>query len=392
MVKRPFWIRRIEQAWSSRPLCWLQGVRRSGKTSLARMLEHCEYFNCESPRTRAQMADPDGFLGRLDGKRIVLDEVHRLENPSELLKLAADGYPATRVLATGSSTLSATRKFRDTLTGRKQVVTLTPLAGEDLEGFGGDLKRRLWRGGLPGFFLSGEPLDQEYQEWMDDYWARDIQEMFRLGNRGAFLRFVELLFAQSGGLFEATRFARDCRVSHTTIANYLAVLEATGVAWVVRPYSTRKATELVAAPKVYGFDTGFAAYFRGLEAAGDPDWGALWELYTLNELKARLPGLKTRYWRDKQGHEVDFVLQGGRGAPLVAVECKWSSRAADLSNLEVFKRRYPAARCVVAAADAGRPARLGGEARAELVSLEGLVSLLEAQAGPRAALSINPPA
>lgn len=47
----------------------------------------------------------------------MLDEVHRLRNPSELLKIAADHYPTTRIIATGSSTLGATRKFRDSLTG-----------------------------------------------------------------------------------------------------------------------------------------------------------------------------------------------------------------------------------------------------------------------------------
>jgi predicted AAA+ superfamily ATPase len=61
------------------------------------------------------MDDPAGFLKSLEGKRVVLDEVHRLRNPSELLKIAADHYPAVRVIATGSSTLGATRKFRDSL-------------------------------------------------------------------------------------------------------------------------------------------------------------------------------------------------------------------------------------------------------------------------------------
>ena len=51
---------------------------------------------------------------------IVLDEIHRLENPSEVLKIAADHFPHLRVLATGSSTLAARRKFRYTLTGRKR--------------------------------------------------------------------------------------------------------------------------------------------------------------------------------------------------------------------------------------------------------------------------------
>ena len=72
---------------------------------------------------------------------------------------------------------------------------------------------------------------------MDAYWAKDIQELFRLERRQSFQKFAELLMAQSGGIFEATKFTRPCKVGRTTIANYLAVLEATFVAHVIRPYS-----------------------------------------------------------------------------------------------------------------------------------------------------------
>jgi predicted AAA+ superfamily ATPase len=90
---------------------------------------------------------------------------------------------------------------------------------------------------------------------MDAYWAKDIQELFRLERRDSFQRFTELVMAQSGGIFDATRFAGPCEVSRPTITNYLCVLEATFVAHVIRPFSTRRPTEIVAAPKVYGFDT-----------------------------------------------------------------------------------------------------------------------------------------
>ena len=92
--------------------------------------------------------------------------------------------------------------------------------------------------------------EREIQEWIDSYWAKDIPERFRFERRHSFQRFVELVHIQSGGLFEAARFARDCEVSRTSITNYLAVREATFVIHVVRPFSGRRATEIVAAPKV----------------------------------------------------------------------------------------------------------------------------------------------
>ena len=50
--------------------------------------------------------------------------------------------------------------------------------------------------------------ESDYQEWMDAYWSKDIQSLFRLGSRDSFLKFVELMFLQSGGIFEASHFAQ----------------------------------------------------------------------------------------------------------------------------------------------------------------------------------------
>ena len=300
------------------------------------------------------MEDPEAFLDAHKGKRVVLDEIHRLPNPSELLKIAADHYPTVRIIATGSSTLGATRKFRDSLTGRKGEIWLTPAMSDDLDSLHvKSLEKRLYRGGLPPFLLADAPNENDFQEWMDSYWAKDIQEMFRLERRQSFLRFVELLLTASGGIFEATRYARASEVSRPTIANYLSVLETTYVAHVIRPYSTGKVAEIVAAPKVYGFDTGFVCYFRGWHTPRPDDLGLLWEHYVLNEIHARLQTRRIQYWRDKQGHEVDFVL-ARRGAPPVAVECKWSARDFDPKPLKAFAARYPKAQHFVVASDVDR--------------------------------------
>jgi predicted AAA+ superfamily ATPase len=357
MIRRPFWIQRIEKAWEHRSIVWLAGVRRSGKTVLCQSLSNIEYFDCELPRIRRQMEDPEAFLSSVQGKRIVLDEAHRLPNPSELLKIAADHFPAVKIIATASSSLHASRKFRDTLTGRKVTVHLTPMNLEDVQVFGGeDLSCRLLRGGLPPFFLSREFPERDFQEWMDSYWAKDIQELFRLERRAAFQRFLELLFVRSGGIFEATAFAAPCEVSRTTILNYLNALELTCVCDIIRPFSTRKSSEIIAAPKIFVFDTGFISYYRGWRELRPEDKGILWEHMVLNEIRSCWPEGEVRYWRDKFGHEVDFILLR-RGRAPVAVECKWSLVPDETAGLAAFRRRYPQGENWMVAGDSGRPLR-----------------------------------
>lgn len=354
MIARGFWQRKVERAWERRSVVWLSGVRRVGKTSLAQGLPEIEYFDCELPRVRRLMDDPEAFLASVEGRRVVLDEIHRLQEPSQLLKIAADHFQTTKILATGSSTLGASARFKDSLTGRKMEVWLTPMNSADLDAFGGrGLDRRFLRGGLPPFFLTDEAVETELQEWVDAYWAKDVLELFRLERRASFQRFFELLLAQSGGIFEASRFARPCEVSRTTISNYLAVLEATFVVHVVRPFSRGGASEIVAAPKVYGFDTGFVCHHRGIASLRQEDRGLLWEHYVLNELHSRLGRRPLRYWRNKHGNEVDFVILRGE-KPVLAVECKWSADDFDAANLRSFQQRYPESQALVVAADVDR--------------------------------------
>ena len=152
MVHRTHWISAIEGLWREKSIVWLSGVRRVGKTFLCQSLPDMEYLDCELPSIRRTLEDPERFLRDLGPRRMVLDEVHRLANPSELLKIAADYHPGTHIVATGSSSLGASRRFRDTLTDRKRDLWLTPMLIQDEHEFGlRSLDHRFRSGGLPPF-------------------------------------------------------------------------------------------------------------------------------------------------------------------------------------------------------------------------------------------------
>jgi predicted AAA+ superfamily ATPase len=235
------------------------------------------------------------------------------------------------------------------------------------------LNRRLLHGGLPPFYLADSLPGREFQEWMDAYWAKDILELFRLERRHSFQRFAELLMAQSGGIFEATKFATPCEVSRTTIANYLAVLEATFVAHIVRPFSRNRSDEITPAPRVYAFDTGFVCAHRGWTGLRPEDFGILWEHLVLNELNAGLQTREISYWRSKHGNEIDFVLSP-KGRLPIAIECKRSANEFEPAHLRVFRARYPGDMNFVVAADVGRSyERAFQDLRVRFVDLDQLI-------------------
>jgi hypothetical protein len=75
---------------------------------------------------------------------------------------------------------------------------------------------------------------------------------------------------------------------------------------------------------------------------------------TLNEMMARRQSRDILYWRDKRGHEIDFILTGRRNKPL-AIECEWSAADFDATNLHAFRWQYADGDNYVLAQDVDRP-------------------------------------
>ena len=340
MVNRTYWLNLINFCFKKRNIIWLHGVRRIGKTFLCKSIKGINYFDCEIPAVRREVED-ENFLEYNKNKIIALDEIHRLHIPHQILKLAADYHKDIKIIATGSSTLQAYKRFHDTLSGRKYDIWLTPAMSIDLQNFNQtDIKKRLLKGGLPNFLNSNHNLQKDYSEWLDSFWAKDIQELFHLEKRYSFMKFIELLMENSGGIFDATKYAKRCEVSRHTITSYRSVLEMTSIISVIRPFSKKRTNEIVSAPKIYGFDTGFIFFMKGWDSLRNEDCGLLWEHLVLNELQAIRQGRNIFYWRDKSGHEIDFILLSGQNKP-ITIECKWRMEKFDDRNLQIFRKKYP---------------------------------------------------
>jgi predicted AAA+ superfamily ATPase len=354
MVSRSFWSSLLSSAWERKTAVWLAGVRGVGKTSFCQALWDAEFFDCESPRVRRLMADPEEFWRKLRGKKVVLDEIHRLPNAFPLLKTAAERFPSSRLLVTAPVSLQANPNVREALGERLAQIWLTPMMSQDLVDFGNiALEHRFLRGGLPSFFASPTLPEWDFQQWMDSFWAKDIQDFFRIEQRDSFHHFMELLSARSGELFEAVRYTDRCGVSRTTIRKYLQALETSLAVLVVRPFSTRRAVEIVTIPQTYVFDTGFLCYSRGWQNLREGDFGILWKHYVLNEICAHLQDPQVQYWRDKRGHEVDFILID-REWGVITMTCLWKARDFTPRGLQAFRYHYPSGPNWVVCGDAPR--------------------------------------
>jgi uncharacterized protein len=296
MINRSFWLQRLHSAWEETPIAWLCGVRRVGKTTLAGSLgaDQVLYLNCDLPSTEEVIADPEMFYRGCTKPVVVFDEIHQLRDPARVLKIGADAFPKLKILATGSSTLAASKKFRDTLTGRKRLVHLTPVLWDELEAFGVTLQKRLFHGGLPPALLAESKKPSFYREWLDSFFARDIQRLFGFRDINRFNALFEYLLKQSGGQFEVTKTATALGITRPTVESHVSALEITQAVTLVRPFHGGGLNELVKQPKIYGFDTGFVSFARGWDPLRQDDFGPLWEHIVLEHLQAHFPDTPPR--------------------------------------------------------------------------------------------------
>jgi hypothetical protein len=210
---------------------------------------------------------------------------------------------------------------------------------------------------------------------MDSYFARDVQELFHLEKRAGFLKLLELVFRQSVGMLDATSLAKHAGVSRPTVANWLEIFQVTHVAHMLRPFAGGGRRELLAQPKMYGFDTGFVCHARGWDSLRAEDCGLLWEHLVLETLLS-LPVPKLYFWRDKQQREVDFVLPRGREV-VDAIECKWNVDAFETRGFAAFRENYRKGRNLVVSPQVTTPYRQRrGNLLVEFLPIHGLRGLL----------------
>ena len=343
MINRNIWLKQLQNGWSRRSIVWLSGVRRVGKTTLARMLPDAVYLNCDLPSVHRTLEEPELFLDSRDPDRVlILDEVHRLDDPSRLLKIAADEYLHLRILATGSSTLAATRKFRDSLTGRKQAIHLCPVLWEECEDSFAvrDLDRRLLYGGLPEALLAAGKDPDFYNEWLDSFYARDVLELFGIRNRQGFLSLFRLLLRQSGGQLDYSRLSSLSEQSRPTVKSHVEALQVAHAVFLLSPFHGGGKREIVSRPKCYAFDTGFVTFEKGWDSIREDDRGLLWEHLVLDALRFQHADKDIFYWQDKSRREVDFVVRHTRDR-VDAIECKINPDRFNSGSVETFRSIYP---------------------------------------------------
>lgn len=319
-VPRDEHLRHVRLLLGEFPVVALVGPRQVGKTTLARQLAATQeapvaWFDLEDPVDLARLAEPGLELRPLRGL-VVLDEIHRLPDVFQLLRVLADrpGVPA-RFLVLGSASPELLRQSSETLAGR--------VAFHELDGFGlkevADAERLWLRGGYPRSYLAHSlPASRRWRDgFIRTFLSRDVRE-FHAGTSPVTLRrFWTMLAHWHGQVWNGAEFGRAFGVSHTTVRRYLDLLTSVFVVRQLQPWFENIAKRQVRSPKVYVGDSGLLHALLGLTTREDvlshPRVGASWEGFVVQQI-ANLTGALPEqcfHWSTHTGAEVDLLIIDG---------------------------------------------------------------------------------
>jgi hypothetical protein len=343
--------------WTQYPVLTITGPRQSGKTTLARTLfpEAC-YVNLELPDLRAAaLADPRDFLARHPPPAI-FDEVQFV--PSLLAYIQAEVDEAgtnSRFVLTGSHQPALRAALSESLAGRTGLLELLPLSLRELAAAGILHSRDEWL--YSGFqprlqSPSPPPPDVLYADYFRTYVERDVRQLVNLRRLAPFETFLRCLAGRVGQLLNVESLASDVGVSPTAVRDWLSVLEASYVVFLLRPYYRNFGKRFVKSPKVYFTEPGLAAWLLGIRepahAAAHPLLGALFEnLVVADFLKDRLnAGLSPDLWfmRTSNGLEADLVVEDGPSLDLYEIKAGTTFHPHMAASLRRLRSTLPGVR------------------------------------------------
>lgn len=341
------------------PVLLLTGPRQVGKTT---MLEHLIEVEGKGRKkvslddlTLRELAktDPKMFF-QLYQPPLLIDEVQYAPELFPYIKIMVDErHQPGDFWLTGSQLFKMMEGVQESLAGRVALLHLSPLSQSEImkrppeppfslelpllsERQNGrqmlntpEVFQRIHQGGMPAL-VTGTYSNASifYSSYIDTYMERDVRRLSNDIDSLKFLRFLRSVAARASQQVNYKGIADDAEIDQTTAKNWLHVLEALGIIFLLEPYSNNVLKRTVYTPKLYFYDSGIVCYLTrwsspetAMEGAMS---GALLENYTVAEIIKTYQNAGQEpflyYYRDKDAREIDLILE--RDGKLFPIEIK----------------------------------------------------------------------
>lgn len=304
------------------PVITITGPRQSGKTYLAKnTLINYQYVNLEDLEIRSfAKNDPKGFFKKYPGK-LIIDEIQRVPELTSYIQVVTDEKNQSgQFVLTGSQNFQIMDTLSQSLAGRTANLTLLPFSFNEIEkkykkkDF---IDKLIFTGFYPRIYDKRLNPTEMLSSYVASYVERDLKQLSAIKNLDLFQRFMVLCAGRVGQLLNLNNISNDLGVSSNTLKEWLSLLRASYIIFLLQPFHPNINKRLVKSPKLYFYDVGLACYLLGIDNEKQlkthPLRGQLFEnLIVIEVLKHRYNnGLNNNlsFYRDSNSNEIDLIYQ-----------------------------------------------------------------------------------
>ena len=263
----------------------ITGARQAGKSTLLKKLfPSRKYITFDDPFIEEQAIQNAGMFMTLNQPPVTFDEVQRIPDLFRYIKIECDKRDEYGLYClSGSQPFRLMQNVSESLSGRISIIELAGLSLREIQGDTFDqpflpsmdyvMERQktasqpenIWqiihRGSFPELYQNPE-LDwqQFYASYIKTYLERDVRELSAVQNLDVFRRFMVAVAARTGQMVNYANIADEVGRDAATIRNWFSILEASGIIYLLEPYTPSVLKRAIKTPKVYFRDTGLASY------------------------------------------------------------------------------------------------------------------------------------
>lgn len=260
------------------------GPRQVGKsTLLKKTFPHRKYVSLDDPFLEEQAREEGGLFLTLNSPPVTIDEVQRAKELFRYIKIKCDESEETGLFClSGSQPFHLMQHVSESLSGRIGIVELSGLSLRECMGdrfnrhflptleYVTDRKKSLrkpeniWeiihRGGYPELQKEEKEWNAFYADYVRTYIERDVRELAAVQDLNAFRQFMIAAAARTGEILNYSSIASEIGKDVGTVKNWISILEASGILYLLEPYTSNVLKRATKSPKLYFRDTGLACY------------------------------------------------------------------------------------------------------------------------------------
>lgn len=332
------------------------GARQTGKSTLLKHLyPEIKEISFDDPFAEEQAKNnPDMFM-MLNEPPVFLDEIQYVPSLFRYIKMSCDkSNDKGLFFLSGSQPFKLMDMVSDSLAGRIAIIEMTPLSLREI--MNDEFKTpflptleyiqernisvkkpdNIWkiihRGGYPEIQDQNMDWNMYFSSYIKTYLERDVRELAAVQDLDAFRRFMVACAARTGQMLNYANIAEEVGKDANTIKNWVSILEASGIVYILEPFANSALKRVIKTPKMYFRDTGLVAYLtRWLTPdtlANGAMRGEIFETFVISEILKSYSnrGLNYKYFvsyyrgkdkirKKKNGDivqeeaEIDFIIE-----------------------------------------------------------------------------------